>query len=236
MHIEQSEEDQLAAYSTYVNSYRNPGDELTLCDVLSPVDLDAGFEFFKAGIRAVKWRCFHCDEIFTTSEAATEHFGRSEYQKPGCQIDIAEYRAMEQRMKRYNEEDSDMHRQIYGMQSDHSQALLREEEKGYARGLVDAYKYRPKPDPISVEIQMLILKSIEATMASDPEADGFAMEMLDQYGFVLAPEGMQPDEDDKCTSRLYIANGATIFGLMCVLGYRRKSKAPTWPPEKGTEL
>jgi hypothetical protein len=85
----------------------------------------------------VPWRCFHCDATFTDSAEAQDHFGRSEYSQPACQIDAKEYRAMEERMRRYNDEDSDLHRTMYGMQADHSQALMREEEKGYARGLKD---------------------------------------------------------------------------------------------------
>jgi hypothetical protein len=88
-----------------------------------------------------QWRCFHCDEVFQDETEARLHFGRSERQSPACQIDIAEYRAMEQRMVSYNDEDSDMHRQIYRMQNDHAQALLRVEEKGYARGLADGAPY-----------------------------------------------------------------------------------------------
>ncbi|OQD05521.1 hypothetical protein UE98_39195, partial [Burkholderia cenocepacia] len=57
-----------------------------------------------------------------------------------CGIDIAEYRAMERRMAAYNEEDSELHRTIYGMQAQHQADLRREEEKGYARGLADGMK------------------------------------------------------------------------------------------------
>jgi hypothetical protein len=81
------------------------------------------------------WRCFHCNETFTNADAATEHFGASERQNPACQIDITEYRAMEARMVRYNDEDADIHRQWYGMQNEHQQALRRAEEDGYAKGL-----------------------------------------------------------------------------------------------------
>lgn len=84
------------------------------------------------------WRCFHCNEVFNTTAAATEHFGQRLTAQPACQIDITEYRTMEARMHRYNEEDSDMHREIHRMESDHRQKLLREEEKGYARGMKDA--------------------------------------------------------------------------------------------------
>lgn len=84
---------------------------------------------------AREWRCFHCDEAFADAESAAVHFGKSERQNPICTIDAAEYRAMEQRMLRYNEEDSDLHRQIYGLQARHASELRREEEKGYALGL-----------------------------------------------------------------------------------------------------
>lgn len=92
----------------------------------------------------VKWRCFHCNEILVTPESATEHFGKSEIQQPACAIDVAEYRAMEVRMRSYCEEDTDLHRTIYRLQSEHAQALRSEEEKGYARGLADA---APVPPP-----------------------------------------------------------------------------------------
>jgi hypothetical protein len=95
-----------------------------------------------------EWRCFHCGETFTEEAAAEEHFGRSERQEPVCKIDAAEYRAMEERMRRYNDEDSDLHRQIYRMQSEHQVALRREEEAGYAKGLRDG---RQEPRAVIAE-------------------------------------------------------------------------------------
>lgn len=97
-------------------------------------DLEAGCT---TGKDSGPWRCFHCDEVFSDHESAALHFGTSEHQAPACTIDVAEYRAMEQRMHRYNEEDSDLHREIYGMQARHQAALRSEEERGYARGLED---------------------------------------------------------------------------------------------------
>src|SRR5579859_4298218 len=83
------------------------------------------------------WRCFHCDESFTDAESAALHFGKSERQNPICSVDAVEYRSMEERVRRCNEEDSDLHREIYGMQARHYTELRREEEKGYACGLRD---------------------------------------------------------------------------------------------------
>ncbi len=31
-----------------------------------------------------EWRCFHCDELFTTRQAAQDHFGLDELELPGC--------------------------------------------------------------------------------------------------------------------------------------------------------
>lgn len=86
---------------------------------------------------APTWRCFHCDEVFTSEEDARLHFGKSERESPACTIDISEYRAMETRMQFYNDEDAEIHRSMARLQSDHNLALQREEEKGYDRGVRD---------------------------------------------------------------------------------------------------
>ncbi|ASD50496.1 hypothetical protein FDI24_gp215 [Acidovorax phage ACP17] len=87
------------------------------------------------------WTCFHCDERFDTPETAAEHFGRTDYQKPACQVDIAEYRAMEQRLLAYSAEDTDLHRELEAKLSAHQLALERAEERGYSRGLRDAKRF-----------------------------------------------------------------------------------------------
>jgi hypothetical protein len=86
------------------------------------------------------YTCFHCKEEFITDEDAALHFGTSLAQVPACTIDAAEYRAMEERMRRYNEEDADIHREMHRMAGAHVTALKREEERGYAKGLEEAYK------------------------------------------------------------------------------------------------
>lgn len=93
------------------------------------------------------WRCFHCGDVFTTHETAMEHFGPSQFEEPACKIDIAKYREMEELHRRHCEEDSDSDREFHRMRSSHSTALVREEEKGYARGLEDARKY---PDTLGL--------------------------------------------------------------------------------------
>lgn len=92
-----------------------------------------------------KWRCFHCEGTFDNRDDAAKHFGPSERYDPACQIDIEKYREMQDKVARHCEEDTDLHRQIYGLQNDIVTARKRDEEEGYARGLRDAAKY---PDDI----------------------------------------------------------------------------------------
>ena len=96
------------------------------------------FDYAPSDAAALPWRCFHCDETFSDAAAAREHFGPNEMHEPRCHIDIAKYREMEERVRRCNAEDTDLHREIYGMQSKHQTDLHREEERGYERGIRDA--------------------------------------------------------------------------------------------------
>ena len=97
----------------------------------------------------VTWHCFHCAETFTDKALAAEHFGKSEQQNPACQIDIGEYREMEARMIRYNEEDADCHRAMRQMENKHQIYLRRSEDDGYAKALKDT-KYALPDDTVIV--------------------------------------------------------------------------------------
>lgn len=83
----------------------------------------------------MNWRCFHCDDVFVTIEAAREHFGSHELVDPACQIDVAKFREMESYHERYLAEDSDSDRAWHAKSADHSRALIVEEQKGFDRGL-----------------------------------------------------------------------------------------------------
>lgn len=83
------------------------------------------------------WTCFHCDEHFTDAEAAAIHFGTHEIQRPACLIDAAEYRSMEARVRECANEDSELHRQISRLASNHKLELQRAEESGYAKGIAE---------------------------------------------------------------------------------------------------
>lgn len=87
------------------------------------------------------WRCYHCNEVFTSHDSASDHFGRNEYSYPICKINGKQYREMEEQVRRSNEQDSETDRQMAGIQVRHQSELRREEELGYARGLRDAKTY-----------------------------------------------------------------------------------------------
>lgn len=96
--------------------------------------------------RKIHWRCFHCGEAFTKAQArwAREHFGRDEGEEPVCLIRTAGESALltalrnaQDELARYRVDDTDLMRALWSMQGDHSQALRREEERGYEKGLAD---------------------------------------------------------------------------------------------------
>jgi hypothetical protein len=98
-----------------------------------------------------KWRCFHCGETFTDSSAAAEHFGAEGFpEAPACKLNQLEggmlkmLRDAQAELRRYREEDHAAHRTFYALGAEHHTALIREEEKGYERGLRDARALLPR--------------------------------------------------------------------------------------------
>jgi hypothetical protein len=90
-----------------------------------------------------KWRCFYCDEVFTSTNCAAEHFGTEHGSYPACQIKTYEkhlvkyIRKLEKELSRYRAEDSDVMRSIMSLEADHRHALRRSEEQGYNKGVRD---------------------------------------------------------------------------------------------------
>lgn len=97
--------------------------------------------------RALEWRCFHCGDVFTDPKAARDHFGSDLTEEPACKIKAADggliraLRDMHWQLRGYQEEDTDLHRQIAGFACDHGRAVRDAEELGYARGLRDGRKF-----------------------------------------------------------------------------------------------
>jgi hypothetical protein len=106
----------------------------------------------------VAWRCFHCDEVFSDADSAREHFGYSQMETPGCKLNEIEggllgiVRRQEEQLRKFYSEETASYREFYALGAEHSQALRREEEKGYARGLADASPPAPALDARTVEV------------------------------------------------------------------------------------
>lgn len=88
------------------------------------------------------WTCFHCGMHFAGSfkgwQEASHHFGDNVRGDAWCQYTARQVRAMEDLLRRYQEEDTPRDRYLAKIQAEHATALRREEEIGYARGLRDA--------------------------------------------------------------------------------------------------
>lgn len=104
--------------------------------------------------RKIHWRCYHCGESFTKAQEkwAREHFGADCSATPVCQMRVpgehhllTRLRKLESEIERYRLEDTDLHRALHAMSADHHWALIREEEKGYERGLRDGMAERVTP-------------------------------------------------------------------------------------------
>lgn len=122
-----------------------------------------------AGLRAElerqpKWRCFHCGESFTEaqSQCAREHFGRDEGKKPVCLMRvpgenglIAALRRAEDDLAEWRNESVPLMRAIECQAADHAQALIREEENGYAKGLKDYSKLEVETIALRAEVERL---------------------------------------------------------------------------------
>lgn len=89
------------------------------------------------------WRCFHCDDTFTSRSEAQAHFGFEVDATPACKIApdlrglIRFMRWQESQLHRFRQEDSDAARQFYALGGEHAAALRLAEEKGYERGVAD---------------------------------------------------------------------------------------------------
>jgi len=96
-----------------------------------------------------QWRCFHCDEVFDNVSCAAEHFGLNENSNPGCIEKVIggengllrRVRSLEgelaQSLFDASNETGAVENYVHGLRADHASELLREEERGYAKGVSD---------------------------------------------------------------------------------------------------
>lgn len=100
-----------------------------------------------------KWRCFHCDAVFTNQYEAGIHFGADVAGTCACVLPherhlVEHIRDLEGLLNEYRGDRDQITRSIMTLEADHRSALQREEEKGYARGLSDGRDGRTALDAL----------------------------------------------------------------------------------------
>jgi len=92
------------------------------------------------------WRCFFCDEVFTTRGLAAEHFGTEiacDAPIVACQIKdyeghlVTYIRKLEAELGVWNSESHEIQKSILTLESTMTIEVKRAEEKGYAKGVAD---------------------------------------------------------------------------------------------------
>jgi hypothetical protein len=135
-----------------------------------------------------EWRCFHCGELFSDRAAAAEHFGVSEIETPACKLNAMEggllglVRRQAEQIEAYHREDTASYREFYSLGADHARALIREEQKGYERGLADAAGAKADAaDMLRIVLgnQLAMMCSLHRLMQGFLSPDPLAKERLD---------------------------------------------------------
>jgi len=96
-----------------------------------------------------EWRCFFCDDVFTTREVAALHFGSFDSCEPdvtACKLmahqqHVLEYiRSLEDEIGHYQAENHPTIKAMYALEDEMRRAVAKAEEAGYARGVADMKK------------------------------------------------------------------------------------------------
>lgn len=99
------------------------------------------------------WRCFQCDEVFTDEACARLHFGEYQDCDPICKVGAERYRDLENQLAAYRSESDEATKEFYALGARHTTRLMREEEKGYERGLADGQALAAEYGPARVEAE-----------------------------------------------------------------------------------
>ncbi len=91
-----------------------------------------------------QWRCFHCDQVFTSERWAREHFGNDLYSYPACRIKdheghLIDYvRKLEAEIHDHRTENHKVLLAAYSMQMDAQRMVPEAEQRGYDKGVSEA--------------------------------------------------------------------------------------------------
>lgn len=87
------------------------------------------------------WRCFYCDEVFTSEQDAEEHFGAQRGSLAGCQLKGHEHgllrivREQEEELAQHRSENTEFIRTMETLKSEQADEVRRAEELGYGRAV-----------------------------------------------------------------------------------------------------
>lgn len=103
-----------------------------------------------------RWRCYHCDAVFTSKWEAGIHFGADEASTCACVLPheqhlVEHIRDLERQLDSYRSDSDKVLRSIMTLEGEHQRALQREEEKGYARGMRDMRKELENPNALEAQ-------------------------------------------------------------------------------------
>lgn len=135
---------------------------------------------------AKEWRCFFCDEVFTSAEEAATHFG-GVLDLPGCKLSameggiLAMYREAQRELEAYRAEDTKLIREVYALGAAHHCHAREEEEKGYARGLADGRAIASSVMRALNERDMLLNPSTLRRAADEIDCDHSCESMWHEY-------------------------------------------------------
>lgn len=168
------------------------------------------------------WRCYHCDEVFKDKVSAGQHFGPYECSTPACQIDTDHLRQLESQLSKYREEDTDLHREIHRLQSEHHSALMRAEESGYAKGLkdyaaIDQQLQTARQTIAALEIKINQLSIVLAAAKIEDETARQTVERLEKSEETLIDER---DDAESAIADAYIAVTDLVPEWSNVFGFR----------------
>lgn len=89
-----------------------------------------------------QWRCFHCDAVYTNEFEAGIHFGADQAGTCACVMPheqhlVEKIRDLERQLDSYRDDRDSIMLSITTLEGQQQDALRREEEKGYERGVRD---------------------------------------------------------------------------------------------------
>lgn len=117
------------------------------------------------------WRCFHCGEYFANPNLARAHFGEFTGTTPACIIKAEQglvylLRDQERQLMAYRSGETDLIKEVHALGATHAVALIREEEKGYARGLADGRAHSQPDEALRKAVDVTVRQHIgEGTVA-----------------------------------------------------------------------